>query len=114
MTDSGLRRTQSSLGPLTWFLLAVAGQLASVALVRAGNAVGYQHYDVAALLASPVRRVAVAVLALNSLAVVVFGHETLRVMRGWLSRNFSSVTAALLVALVVLTAATISRNIGLF
>lgn len=114
MTDSGPRTTNLSLGPLIWFLLAIAGQLASVVLVRAGNAVGYQHYDLLALLATPARWIAVVVLVLQSLAVAAFGRETLRAMREWLSRNFRPMTAALLIACVVLTAATISRSIRFF
>src|SRR5512132_527998 len=114
MPGSDRRVTAKSLGSGTWFLTAVAGQLASVLLIRAGHAIGYQHYDLSALLHSPVRRVAVAVLVAQTVLVAAFGREMVRAMREWSVRNFTPLALALLVAFFVLTAATLSRDPRLF
>ncbi len=66
-----LSPTERSTQPLvTWFILLIAGQAASLLLIRAGRIVSYQHYELAALWATGSRRIALVILALQAIAVL--------------------------------------------
>jgi hypothetical protein len=92
-----------------WFAAAILGQAASLQLVHAGPAVGYQHYlDVAAIARQqPVSLVALVALGL---AVAVAAARRWGAIREWVARYFSRGSAILLAGMAFLTSATLSRH----
>ena len=74
---------------LAWFVLLIAGQAASLLLIRAGRIVSYQHYEVDALWATGTRRIALVVLVLQTLAVLYGLRHGWRDLAAWARRHVS-------------------------
>lgn len=96
----------------TWVLLLIAGQGASLALIQAGNRVGYQHYRLASTGAST--QVAVALLALQAILVAVGLRDMWPALRAWVGRALSPAARALVLAAIILCSATVSRSPGVY
>ncbi|MGQ0539001.1 MAG: hypothetical protein ACT4R6_08665, partial [Gemmatimonadaceae bacterium] len=73
---------RSPVRSVAWFALLLAGQGATLALIRAGRVVGYQHFELDALLATGLRRAAVALLLIQTAAVAfALRHSWLPIAR---------------------------------
>ena len=92
---------------LPWFLLLVVGQAASLALIEAGPRVSYQHYQPPV---GPLGWSAVAVLLLQGVVVARAIGSRVPAMASWLRAHLSPVWRWLIVAGVVLTSATASKD----
>ncbi len=93
---------------LFWSMLLIVGQAASLALVQAGNLVGYQHYGLGA---GGIRVwAAIAVLAVQASFVVVGLRDVWSAIRDWLRRELSPLSRGLLVVAIVICSATVSKS----
>ncbi len=90
---------------LAWFALLLAGQVASLLLIRAGRIVSYQHYDVGALLSTGPRRIALVLLVLQALAVLYGLRHAWRDLAEWRRRHVSLPMLALVLGVLVVTSA---------
>ncbi|MGH7695668.1 MAG: hypothetical protein ACRENH_11845, partial [Gemmatimonadaceae bacterium] len=86
---SGSPNERSTQRLLAWFALLIAGQAASLLLIRAGRIVSYQHYDVAALWATGTRQIAIAILVLQGIAVLYGLRHAWRDLAAWVRRHMS-------------------------
>src|SRR6185295_6049606 len=77
-----------------WFLVFIAGSAAALVLVRAGPVVRYQHYDLPGLAATPLRQLALGVLALQLVLVLRAGASWWRRPLEWLSAQVGLVRLA--------------------
>jgi hypothetical protein len=104
---SGAVPSESRWRPtVVWFVLLVAGQAAALTLVKAGRVVGYQHYAVDALLTTTLRRIAVAVLVLQAIAVLWSMRGVWSDIVRWVRSRLSlAITLVALAALGLLSAA---------
>lgn len=91
---------------IAWFVLLVAGQAASLALIRAGRIVSYQHYAVDSLWATTSRRIALVLLLVQA-GVVLWGlRHAWRDLAAWQRGRLSVPLAlAMLGVLAVLSVA---------
>jgi hypothetical protein len=105
-------------GPLLraacWFGLVSAGQGAFLTLVRAGNLVGYQHFEPWSTNPSAAQISAWMVLGLQAAALCVYGRRVLALAVARLTRSAGLSGAVVLVAGFVLTASTLSPTVGVY
>lgn len=90
---------------LAWFVLLLAGQTAALLLIRAGRIVSYQHYDVAALLSTGPRQIAVAILVLQGIGVFYGLRHSWSDLAEWRRRHVSPPILALVLGALVVTSA---------
>lgn len=95
---------------LAWFVLLLAGQTASLLLIRAGRIVSYQHYELDALWATGLRCFAVGILVLQAAAVLYGLRHAWRGIIEWRRRHVS--LPMLLLALAVLVAASAAPSLS--
>lgn len=89
-----------------WLALLIAAQAASLAFIRAGRIVSYQHYEVDSLWATLPRRAALAILLVQTLAVLYALRHSWRALAEWRRQHVSLRAAALgLVVLLGVSAA---------
>ena len=109
MTSS--QPNERSIGRLLgWFVLLIAGQVASLLLIRAGRIVSYQHYELEALWASPTHRLALGVLVLQAAAVLYGLRNAWRHLAEWRRQHIS--LPMLLLALGVLAIASAAPSLS--
>lgn len=97
-----------------WAALAVVGQAAALQMIRAGSAVGYQHFRVPPRLESPGLLFAAAIVLLQTVVVVVAVARHRSAIRHRLSVVPGGWRLALVVAAFVLTAATLSPTVPVY
>lgn len=94
-----------------WSGLLLLGQISALQLIDAGKTVHYQHYrrlaDIIRDYAAPA-----GLLGIQIVLVLLAVLRDLRRIRSWLRRHFSSFQLALLAALIVISGATVSQDIG--
>lgn len=98
---------------MAWGALAVAGQAAVLSAVRAGTGVGYQHLPPLAELPAAMPRWALAVLAMQTLAVAAAAWSA-RAGLARARRALGGARGVALVAAVVLVRAAPSREPGIY
>jgi hypothetical protein len=91
-----------------WLVLAVLGWTATLQLIDAPPAVAYQHLRFAPR--GPVTVVALAVIAVQALAVVMFGRPHLAAIVGWCRENLGPGARMMAFLLVLVPAAVPSRE----
>ena len=96
-----------------WMALALVGQAVALQMIEAGQAIRYQHYrPLGVLLASSPWLV--AMLAAQTLLVLVGLRGRWTTMASWLSRNFKLWQLAGLALVFCLATATVSREVWLY
>jgi len=101
--------TSHRLAPWAWGLLLLAGQAATLAMVAAGNLVGYQHYPPPWRLATEAPAWAIVVFGVEAIAVLVMLLRHHRAVRAALS-DLPPLGLVLLGGVFALTSATLSRD----
>lgn len=99
--------------PLAWGLLLLLGQAATLAMMEAGNLVGYQHYPAPWLLPSRAPGWAIVLFAIEALAVAVAVVRHRLAIRTAIA-GAPRVGLLLVAAAFVLTSATLSRDPAVF
>ena len=102
------------LRAMAWFGLVAVGQGAFLTLVRAGNLVGYQHFEVWPTTPSGPRIAALLLLGIQAVALGIWGRRILRSTLGGALRTVGIPGAGLLLAGFVLTASTLSPTVGVY
>lgn len=112
---SGGAPNERSVWPaIVWFALLVAGQAASLALIRAGRIVSYQHYDVGSLWATGLRRIAIAVLLVQAIAVLWGLRRGWRDVVAWRREHVSTLMAAVALGVLLLISAAPSLAVAVY
>jgi 4-amino-4-deoxy-L-arabinose transferase-like glycosyltransferase len=101
-------------GAIFWLFVFAAGSAAALVLVRAGPFVRYQHYDLPGLAATPLRRVALVVLALQLALVLRAVASRWRSPLEWLGAQVGFTRLALVAAAVLVSGATLILPPALF
>ncbi len=99
---------------IAWLGLLVAGQAASLALIRAGRIVSYQHYAIDSLWATGLRRIAIAVLLAQGIAVLWGLRHTWRDLAAWRRGHVSGPMAALALGSLFLMSAAPSLAVDMY
>lgn len=100
---------RSSAGAAVWLALFLAGQLATLLLIRAGPRVGYQHYPPLAELLAGGRALWLGVFALQAIAVLG-GLVRSRRAIARVGELLGARTLVLVAVVFVLTSATLSKS----
>jgi len=95
---------------VAWIALLIAGQAASLALIAAGNRVGYQHYQFASR--GAITWIAMAVIALQALAVGAGIRPVLASLAGWMRGQATTLRWVFVLLVLFVTSATASRDPG--
>ena len=106
--------SRDRLRAVAWFGLVAAGQGAFLTLVRAGNLVGYQHFEPWTATTSGPRVAALLLLSLQAILLGLAGRRVLRSAFGGAVRAVGLPGASVLVAGFVLTASTLSPTVGVY
>ena len=91
-----------------WLAISLLGWGASLALIDAPPAVAYQHFRLFSQ--EPMHDIALAVCAIQLLAIVVLGRENVSVIAQWCRKNFRPVMLVLAALLLVLPSAVPSAD----
>ncbi|MFN0109959.1 MAG: glycosyltransferase family 39 protein, partial [Blastocatellia bacterium] len=96
-----------------WLAMAMIGQAAALQMIEAGQHIRYQHYrTIPALLASSPWLL--AVLAAQTVAVLIGLRGRWATIKNWLGRNFKAWQLIVVALAFVFTSATVSREISLY
>jgi hypothetical protein len=93
---------------VAWIALLVAGQGASLALIAAGNRVGYQHYQFVSR--GALTWIAVSILVLQGVAVGAGIRPFLAALSGWMRSQATTLRWVLLFVALFVVSATVSRD----
>jgi hypothetical protein len=113
-TGSAAVANRGRLPFLIWLALLLAGQAAALQLVRAGRAVGYQHFVAPADLFDGSNALWAVIVALQIVAVALALPGALRSLFAKLSARPASWRIALVLAIVFAAGAAPSRDIAFF